>query len=205
MNHALLIEANDCALIIVDVQKTFTDKLPEIKRQPLINRICWIISVARWLDVPIVVTAEDVARLGGVAPDIQRRPPKDEKVYDKMVFGIAGNPDILGSIDRLGRHTLVLVGLESDVCVAQSALSLLERGYKVVVPEDAIAAPGAAHHAGVRRMSDAGVLMTLLKALFYEWVRTVNRAKQFHDEWSDTNGELPSNLGWEGYGLSQGM
>ena len=195
MNHTLLIEANDCALIIVDVQKTFTDKLTEVKRQPLINRICWIISVARWLDVPIVVTAEDVARLGGVAPDIQRRPPKDEKVYDKMVFGIAVNPDILGSIDRLGRHTLVLVGLESEVCVAQSALSLLERDYQVVVPADAIAAPGAAHLAGVRRMSDAGVVMTLLKALFYEWVRTVNRAKQFHDEWSDTDGELPSNLG----------
>jgi hypothetical protein len=54
-------------------------------------------------------------------------------------------------------------------------------------------------------MRDAGVVITRLKTLFYEWVRTVERAKQFHDDWSDFNDDLPSDLGWEGYGLAQGM
>ena len=205
MNHNSLIDANDCALIVVDVQNAFTDKLLEPDRQPLINRICWIINVSDWLNIPIVVTAEDIPRLGGVVAEIENRLPEETKVFNKMVFGIAGNSGILDAVNNLGRRTLVLVGLETDVCVAQSALGLLERGYRVVVPEDAVAAPGVAHKSGIRRMRDAGAVVTMLKTLFYEWVRTVERAKQFHDEWPDAEEDLPSDLGWEGYGLPQGM
>jgi hypothetical protein len=54
-------------------------------------------------------------------------------------------------------------------------------------------------------MRDAGAVVTRLKTLFYEWVRTVERTKQFHDDWSDFNSGLPSDLGWKGYDLAQGM
>ena len=137
MTHKSPIDADDCALIVVDVQKSFTDKLPEAERQPLINRICWIVTVAKWLDIPIIATAEDIPRLAGVAPEIEARLPDKTTPYNKMVFEISGNPEIQDVVDRLGRRTLVLVGLETDVCVAQSALGLLERGYSVVVPKDA--------------------------------------------------------------------
>jgi nicotinamidase-related amidase len=73
----------------------------------------------------------------------------------------------------------VLCGLETDVCVAQSALGLLDTGKRVVVVEDAVASPGAAHAQGLARMSRAGVELVGVKGLGYEWLRTVERAVDF--------------------------
>jgi nicotinamidase-related amidase len=71
----------------------------------------------------------------------------------------------------------VLVGLETDVCVAHSALGLLDRGYRVAVVRDATASPGEAHEAGIDRMRSAGAIVVTTKSLYYEWLRTVERAR----------------------------
>ena len=75
----------------------------------------------------------------------------------------------------------MLVGMETDVCVAQSALGLLDTGYRVVVVRDAVAAPGAAHEQGLDRMRDAGAVLIGTKGLFYEWTRTVGRASEVEE------------------------
>ena len=56
-----LINVDDSILIVIDVQPPFLDKLPREDSQLLRNRICWLIGVANWLHVPLVVTAEDIA------------------------------------------------------------------------------------------------------------------------------------------------
>jgi nicotinamidase-related amidase len=63
--------------------------------------------------------------------------------------------------------------LETDVCVAHSALGLAEQGYKVVVVHDATASPGTAHEYGITRMQNAGIVVVSVKGLYFEWVRTV--------------------------------
>ena len=78
-----------------------------------------------------------------------------------------------------GRGTVVLTGLETDVCVAQSALGLLDRGHRVVVVEDAVGSPGRAHAAGLDRMRRAGAIPVVAKQLHYEWMRTVERSRAF--------------------------
>ena len=194
-NH-LLIDADDSILVVIDVQSAFVNKLLEDQRQPLVNRICWLIGTANWLNIPLVVTAEDVSSLGGVVPEVESSLPENTQIQNKMAFGLAGNPDILAAVEQTGRKTAVIAGLETDVCVAQSAIGLFERGYKVVVPADAVATRGTPHILGLERMRGAGVIITCLKSLLYEWTRTVERTKRFHLDWRNT---LPSNLGWEGY------
>jgi nicotinamidase-related amidase len=73
----------------------------------------------------------------------------------------------------------VLCGLETDVCVSQSALSLLDRGFAVICVADCVASPGSAHGYGLDRMRAAGVVMLSAKQLHYEWVRTVSAARAF--------------------------
>ena len=73
----------------------------------------------------------------------------------------------------------MLCGLETDVCVAQSALGLLDAGKRVVVVEDAVASPGTGHAQGLARMARAGVELIGVKGLGYEWLRTVERATEF--------------------------
>ena len=70
------------------------------------------------------------------------------------------------------------------MCVAHSALGLLGAGYRVVVVRDAVAAPRDAHAHGLERMRDAGVILIGTKGLFYEWARTVDRARELEDRMS---------------------
>ena len=174
-----LIDVDDSVLIIIDVQPPFLDKLPREESQLLRNRICWLIGVAGWLHVPLVVTAEDIAREGGVDPQVMRAIPASVQVHNKMVFDLAADPTILAAVAQTGRRAAVLVGLETDVCVAHSALGLLGHGYQVAVLVDATGTPGTAHGLGLERAARAGALMTSVKSLFYEWMRTVERARQF--------------------------
>ena len=174
-----LIDVDDSVLIIIDVQPPFLDKLPREDSQLLRNRICWLIGVAGWLHVPTVVTAEDIAREGSVDPQVVRALPAGIYVHNKMVFDLAAEPAILTAVAQTGRKTAVLVGLETDVCVAHSALGLLEHGYQVAVVADATGSPGTAHAFGLERAAGAGALVTSVKSLFYEWMRTVERARQF--------------------------
>ncbi len=174
-----LINVDDSVLIVIDVQPPFLDKLPREDSQLLRNRICWLIGVASWLRVPLIVTAEDIAREGGVDPQVVRSLPAGVQAHNKMVFNLAADPTILAAVAQTGRKTAVLVGLETDVCVAHSALGLLKHGYQVAVVADATGSPGTAHGFGLERAAGAGALVTSVKSLFYEWMRTVERARQF--------------------------
>lgn len=184
MSDHTLIEPDDSVLIVIDAQPAFFNKLPATELCPLIERICWLIGVANWLHIPLVVTAEDVSHLGGVAPEIARMLP-EISTFNKMIFGLADDPDILAAVDRTARKTAILVGLETDVCVAQSALGLLERGYRVVAVADATGSPETAHAAGLNRMRDAGVVIVNVKNLYYEWLRTVEQVRRFRTECAD--------------------
>jgi nicotinamidase-related amidase len=186
MSESLLIDVDDSVLVLVDVQESFLGKLPEAESAILIERICWLIGVARWARVPLVVMAEDISSSGAVHPAVAGALAPGTPVHDKMHFGLAAEESILQSVRDSKRNTAILVGLETDVCVCQSALGLLEQGYRVAVVADAIGSPGPDHAYGLQRMRAAGVVVVGLKALFYEWMRTVQRSEQFHAECDKT-------------------
>jgi len=170
-----LVSADDSALVIIDVQKHFINKLGKKKGQLLVSRIGWLVELAKMLDIPLIVTAEDIPSLGGIYPGLNKKLPPGLKVYNKMSFGLAAQPGIVRAVKRTKRKTMVLVGLETDVCVAHSALGLLKLGCKTVIVSDATGSPGAAHKAGMERVKNAGGIILPLKNLYYEWVRTVRK------------------------------
>jgi len=187
----LLIDADDSVLVLVDVQKVFLAKLPEAESALLLERICWLIGVARWLGVPQVVMAEDISSNGTLHPAISRALAADTPVHDKMHFGLAAEEGILQAVRDSRRGTTIIVGLETDVCVCQSALGLLQQNFQVAVVADAVASPGPDHAYGLQRMRAAGVVVVGLKGLFYEWMRSVPRSRQFDAECSESL-SLPS-------------
>jgi nicotinamidase-related amidase len=180
--HALLDRAKSC-LVVIDVQQYFLDKLPLDQRGPLVERIAWLMRVARYLEIPIISTAEDPTKDGPLLPLVSAELPPGSKTFDKMTFGLFGQPDIRRAIEDTRRREFVLVGLETDVCIAHSALGLLEAGYRVTVLEDATASPPPHHDRGLQRMAAAGVMMSSVKGVYYEWVRDLK-----------TNAEVKSRL-----------
>jgi nicotinamidase-related amidase len=178
---ARLLDVEDSVLCVIDVQPGFVDKLDRRIGVALGQRVAWLAALARVLSVPIVVTEEESDSNGATLPDVLAQIGPDVPRHAKPIFGLADVPEILRHLEAIGRRTAVLVGCETDVCVAQSALGLLDRGYRVVAVADAVASPGDAHERGLVRMRDGGALLIGSKALFYEWVRTVDRASAVND------------------------
>ena len=180
-----LIEVDDSCLIVIDAQKVFFDKLAEEDVAPLIKRMVWIVDVAVKLEIPVIVTAEYIEKNGSIIPELLEVLPPETKIHDKMIFGLAADPEILNAVQSTNRDTPILLGLETDVCVTQSAIGLLENGYRVAVLEDVVASPGKAHQYGLARMKSAGVLLSNAKSLFYEWLRTVENSRNFYHTHKD--------------------
>jgi nicotinamidase-related amidase len=166
-----LLERDHSCLLVIDVQQHFLDKLPLDQREPLAQRIAWLIKVAVVLEIPVLAMAEDVPKVGPPVAAVQEALPAGTGVHDKRVFGLAGQADILAAVQATGRRDLVLAGLETDVCVAHSALGLLDQGFRVAVAEDATGSPPPHHAAGLARMAAAGAILTTVKGVYYEWVR----------------------------------
>ncbi len=174
-----LLDVDDCVLGVLDTQDGFLRKLPEEEAAELVDRIGWLCRLAGWLHVPVVVTEEEPGRNGGTASAITDALAPGIARHPKPTFDLSACPAILEDLTRHGRETVVLCGLETDVCVAQSALGLLDLGKRVVVVEDAVGSPGTAHGQGLARMARAGVELVGLKGLGYEWLRTVERSVDF--------------------------
>lgn len=179
MINGSLLDAKDSLLVVVDIQPGFVKKENREEHSPLLQRMCWVIKVANWLNIPLVVTAEDAPRLGNVSDEVAEILPPGTRIYDKMSFGLAAQADIIEAVRRTRRNSAVIIGYETDVCIAHSALGLLDLGYRTAVVSDATGSPGGAHQIGLDRIRGAGGIIVSAKSLYYEWIRTVERSVAF--------------------------
>jgi nicotinamidase-related amidase len=177
-----LIERTDSVLVVVDAQPGFLGAVDDPGASGWRDIAAWLTGVAAALGIPIVVTEEDAATNGRTDPAIADRLPVGTPIFAKPVFGLADVPEILAAVEASGRRTAVLVGAETDVCVAQSAIGLLGRGFRVVVVTDGTFSPGAMHELGLRRSRDAGAELHHAKGVYYEWIRTLEEARRFEAE-----------------------
>jgi nicotinamidase-related amidase len=175
-----LVDSHDSVLVVIDAQEGFYgNTLPPDERkraEEALTRMTWLARVARRLAVPAVVSEEDPQQNGATHPPIAEVFP-DVAAVVKPTFAVTGTPELVARIDGTGRTTTVLVGFETDVCVAQSAIGLREKGMRVVVVEDAVFSPGEMHDRGLARMVAAGIELNHCKGLAYEWTRTLDQSR----------------------------
>jgi nicotinamidase-related amidase len=176
-----LVDRHDSVLVVVDAQPGFLERetLSAADRDAArraLERMSWLAAVAALLGIPAVATEEESERHGPTEAGLAARLPRSTPVLRKPTFGLAGTPEILAAVRETGRGTAVVVGCETDVCVAQSAIGLVDEGLRCVVVEDATFSPGEMHARGLDRLAAAGVERNHAKGVTYEWLRTVDDA-----------------------------
>jgi nicotinamidase-related amidase len=178
---ARLLDRDDCVLVVVDAQPGFLQE-PWFSEQDVaaaeetLGRLVWLVAVASRLSIPVIVTEEEPEHNGSTDARVRDRLPPSTAAFAKRTFSAAATPEILAAVRATGRGTAVVVGCETDVCVAQSAIGLAASGMDVVVVDDATFSPGEMHARGLDRLASAGIPRNHAKGVTYEWLRTVDEA-----------------------------
>lgn len=178
------LDVDDCILVVIDAQPGFygptrTD-VDVALFEAALTRSAWVAGLATALDVPVVLTEEDAGMNGATAEGIRRAVRPDSPVLVKQVFGANANPDIDAAVRTHGRGTVVLVGLETDVCVAHSAIGWRGDGLRSVVVHDAVYSAGQGHANGLSRLRWDGIEMLSAKELYYEWLPDLPTVRAFN-------------------------
>ncbi len=166
MRHPNLADRSDSFLVVVDMQEPFLRTM--FDRETVVENCRKLISAARVLDLPVLVTLQNAERMGDTVPEVKELLPPHEPV-DKMSFSCCGDPEFNRRLEALGRRTAILTGVEAHICVSQTAHDLLAQGYKVHVPEDAVCSRREANQRnGLEKMRHAGAVVTSAEAVIFE-------------------------------------
>ena len=169
MAHPHLVSAADTGLLVIDVQEKLFHMV--IRHEAVERDILFMLDAARVVNIPILATEQYPKGLGSTIPSVASKLTRP--VPDKVTFSCCGNPEVVNCFKREVRPKLILVGIETHVCVQQTALDLLTQGFQVFVPVDAVSCRYPLdHHTALRRMEQAGVVLTTVEALAFELVGT---------------------------------
>ncbi len=158
----------NCLLLIVDVQ---TRLLPEMWEAQRVERNCQVLAkVARRLEIPVVVSEQNPAKIGGTIDSIKEALGEFSPV-EKMRF--SAWPDAQEQIEMANRKTILLCGLEGHICVTQTALDLLSNGATVFAVYDAISSRQEHNRRiGWERLKVAGALPTSTESAVFELLQS---------------------------------
>lgn len=164
-----LINRNDTVLIAID----FQEKLMPAMADPaaLEAVVVKLAEGAKVLEIPVIVTQQYTKGLGPTVPSIAEALGDFEPI-DKITFSAMGQPEFVQALENSGRKTVILIGIEAHICVQQTALELLEQGYRVYVVRDCIASRKESDSlCSQQRMAGAGAVITTYESVLYELMR----------------------------------
>jgi nicotinamidase-related amidase len=150
-------------LVVVDVQEAFRKAIPDFDR--VAKATATLIEGASIIGVPIVATEQYPKGLGETVPEVAEHLPKGTVPLEKVCFSAA---DAEG-FDLAGRDQALVCGIETHVCVNQTALGLLESGVEVQVAEDAVGSRFDENkQVGLHKMERAGAVLTSVETALFE-------------------------------------
>jgi nicotinamidase-related amidase len=158
--------AADTSLLVIDVQEKLVPKIPHAHE--LIRNVALLIDGARQVGVPVQATEQYPRGLGATVPELAARLPERP---DKVAFSCCAVPSVVETLQKQSRSKVVLAGIETHVCVQQTALDLLAQGFQVYIAADAVGSRYAIDHDyALRRMERAGAVLVTSETAVFEWV-----------------------------------
>lgn len=166
MPHATQMSAADTGLLVVDMQEKLLPLLPDAAA--LIRNVAFLVDVARLLGLTVQATEQYPRGLGPTVAELAARLPVRP---EKTAFSCCGIPAVAETFHREARPKVVLAGIETHVCVLNTALDLLALDFRVYLAVDAVGARYRIDHdRALRRLEQAGAVLTTCEGCAFEWV-----------------------------------
>ena len=165
------LEASECALLVIDVQEKLLP--PIFEKERLVRNVQLLLRLGGILHVPAIATTQYARGLGATVEEVQSLLP--QAALDKQEFSCFGSERFCSALKRLPglKTTVVLCGMESHICVMQTALAALREGYVAHVASDAVSSRTEWNwKIGLERMRAAGAVISSTETIIYELLRT---------------------------------
>jgi nicotinamidase-related amidase len=169
MRHENVLNAERAALVVVDLQEAFRPAIHEFEK--IVARTAIVIEAAKLLGVPILATEQAPAKLGATVEEIRRALPPNIKLMDKSAFSSCGADGFMAALKTMQRPQIMLVGIESHVCMNQTAHDLLHAGFQVHLLTDCTSSRTPANRAlGIDKMLRSGALPSSSEMALFELI-----------------------------------
>ena len=173
-----LADSQDSLVVVMDVQQKLTSAMPTEAKENVIEKINILLTIANTLSIPIIVTEQYPDGLGHTVPALNEQFTSSVAVIEKTSFSAFDVLDSAELIEKSGRKQIVLVGMEAHICILQTALALQKAGFRVFVVEDAVISQTKTNQDnGLRRLRNAGIIVTNVESVFFEWMGDASRAE----------------------------
>ncbi len=160
-----LMSIGESALLVVDVQEKFVPVIANCDR--VVFNIRRLVDGAKILGVPVVATEQYPKGLGSTVPELAERLGP---IPEKLTFSCSGCPEVFTNLRDEGIHKILIVGIETHVCVQQTVLDLLGDGWRVYLAVDAVSSRNEIdRETALRRMDSSGAVLTTTEAALFEW------------------------------------
>ncbi len=165
--HPHLLRAADTLLVVIDMQEPFLREILDRKR--VLRNTEFLIEASTILGIPIIATVQYAERMGGLIKEVAERIPPTCAPLDKLCFSCAGDVAFTKAVSEIGRSQVLISGVETHICVCQTALDLLDQGFQVHVAADSVSSRAeSTHKIGLEKMRQAGAILTSAEGAIYE-------------------------------------
>jgi len=161
-----ILKRDDSLLVIVDIQERLAVAMTEKER--VVTNTLHLIESAKLLGVPLLITEQYPKGLGPTVPEV-RNAVQTYAPIEKITFSCCGGKFFMEAVQETEKKQIILVGMETHVCVLQTCIDLLQNGYFVHVVSDAICSRTKQNYkTAIEYMRDAGAVITCTETVLFQ-------------------------------------
>jgi isochorismate hydrolase len=171
MDRLMHIEREEAVLIIIDVQDALIRNMNQEVGKNVIRNIRTLLTFAKKMDIPILITEQYPKGLGKTVPEITMELGSILPI-EKVSFSCCGVETFNDQLNQLGRKQVILTGIETHVCVLQTAGDLIQKGYEAHVVADAICSRRKLDwEIGLRWMEKRGAMISATEIIAFQLLK----------------------------------
>ncbi len=164
----------DTALIIIDVQEKLIQNISSHKS--IVWNIRRMVDASKLLNTKMIATEQNPKRLGSTINILSER--FEALAIPKMAFSCAKCKQVIDILSAAQIKNVLLCGIETHICVQQTALDLQEKGFHVYLTVDAIGSRHITdHEIALLRMSASGIKLTTTESVIFEWCESAENTQ----------------------------
>ena len=170
-----LLDENDSLLLIIDVQEKLVTAVNKIS---VIDKTTKLVKAAGILGIPVIVSEQYPQGLGDTVKEVTENLPVNTYIQEKTSFSILNEQGFLDKLKSYGKKQIVLCGIETHICVYQTAIELANAGFEVTVVNDACASRNKYEfEQGISVMQSGGAKISCLEMILFEWLKGAKHPK----------------------------